>query len=227
MKSLRVLTHVLLVSAALAASVTARADVITTSVTSADRIQLGRLSRNGVPQDFAGDEPFSGVINPTTQYRYATFAVNVGSTNFVSITCDTPDGNEFCSAYQTSYRPDSDHTANLGFQTNWLGDAGGSNFTFDNAHPFEDGGFMDVVAALNSTIIIVVNTTAANFVGVGSLFTLSVQGSSDADFDNLQDLAISRVPEPSTVLLLLAPLGLLAVMRRRRVTTTGSAASFA
>ncbi len=207
MKFLRVLTHVAVLFGALASA--AQADVITTSVTSSDRIQFGRLSRNGVPQDFAGDEPFSGVINTTTQYRYATFFVNVGSTPYVSISIDTPDGNEFGSVYQTSYNP-----ANL--QTNWLGDSGGSNFTFDTFNPFSDSGYMDVVAALNSTVVIVVNTTAAAFGGVGSLFTLSVQGSSDADYTNLRDLAISRIPEPSTILLMLAPFGLLFVMPRRR-----------
>jgi len=224
MKFLRVLTHVLILSAAVAASATARADVITDSITSADRIQLGRLSRNGVGQDFAGDEPFSGVINPTVSYRYATYAVNVGNLNFVSITIDTPDLNEFASAYQTSYNPDSDHTVNLGFQTNWLGDAGTSNFQFFAPPVPSDPAFFDVVAALNSTIYIVVNTTAANFGGVGSPFTLTVQGSTDADFDNLQDLAVARIPEPSTVVLLLAPLGLLFLtQRRRRVATVGSA----
>ncbi len=208
MKLLRVLTPLLVVAAAFAA-VPARADVLTTSITSADRIQQGRLSRNGVPQDYAGDEPFPGVINPTTSYRYATFYVDVGSTPFLDIGIDTPDGNEFGSVYQTSYDP-----ANK--QTNWLGDAGGSNFTFDNFNPFSDGGYIETVAALNSTVVIVVNTTAAAFGGVGSLFTLSVQGSSDADFTNLRDLAISRIPEPSTIVLLVAPFGLLLLRRQGR-----------
>ncbi len=206
MKPLRVLTHLLVLFTALACAA-AQADVITTSITSADRIQQGRLSRNGIPQDFAADEPFPSAINLTTSYRYATFFVNVGSTPYVSISIDTPDGNEFGSVYQTSYAPNG---TIAGFQNHWLGDAGGSNFTFDNFNPFSDSSYMDVVAALNSTIVIVVNTTAAAFGGVGSLFTLSVQGSSDADFTNLRDLAISRIPEPSTIVLLIAPLAFLA-----------------
>ena len=38
----------------------------TVSLLSTDPTQLGRLSRNGVPQDWSGQEPFPGVIN----YRY-------------------------------------------------------------------------------------------------------------------------------------------------------------
>src|SRR5262245_27252913 len=44
----------------------------TISVSAGDPTQLGRLSRNGVAQDWAGSEPFPGIINPGTTYHYVT-----------------------------------------------------------------------------------------------------------------------------------------------------------
>jgi hypothetical protein len=203
----------LALSAGLAA---ASAEAYTGSISSSDRTQVGRISRNGIPQDFAGGEgAFPGIVNPTVTYYYETFAVNTGNTPYLSVTIDTPTGNVFGSAYQTSYAPDSDTTANLGFQTNWLGDAGSSNYVFFLGTP-GDPGYFDVVAAPNSTVYIVVNTTGAAGLGLGDTFSLYVQGSTDVSYDNQVDLSVSRIPEPSTVVLLLAPLGLMAIFRRRR-----------
>ena len=44
-----------------------------------DPTQLGRLSRNGLPQDWSGGEPFPGVINPATSYHYTTLDLDLGA----------------------------------------------------------------------------------------------------------------------------------------------------
>ena len=54
-----------------------------------DPTQLGRLSRNGLPQDWTGGELFPGTLNPATQYHYQTFLVNVGMTPFIQIEFDS------------------------------------------------------------------------------------------------------------------------------------------
>jgi len=94
------------------------------AVDAGDPTQLGRLSRNAIPQDRTGGELFPGVINATTTYQYRFYVVNVGNTPFIQIDFDSISANTFVSAYDTSYLPDSAGPPNHGFDTNWLGDAG-------------------------------------------------------------------------------------------------------
>lgn len=211
MKLKHLLTNLLVAASLLTATEIATASV-TSTITASGIVgsQQGRLSRNGILQTWSQDEPFPGIINPSVRYFYTLFAVNVTSLNYLDINFDSTSANTFLSVYQTSYRPNSDATVNLGFQTNWLGDTGTSGNYFGT-----DPLFVDVVAALNSTVYLVVANTAAGGVGLNDPFTLLVTGFPDSSFNSAGvELAISRVPEPST-LLLLAPLGLVAGRKLR------------
>jgi hypothetical protein len=113
----------------------------TSTITPGDPTQLGRLSRNGIPQDWSGGEPFPGVLNTTLTYNYTTFTVPIVYLNFVQISIDDPAVTEFASAYTTSYLPNSAGAPNFGFETHWLGDAGFSGNSFG-----VDPAFFQVVA---------------------------------------------------------------------------------
>jgi hypothetical protein len=56
----------------------------TMSVSAGDPMQLGRLSRNGIPQDWVGAEPFPGIINATTPYHYATLDLDLSALEAVN-----------------------------------------------------------------------------------------------------------------------------------------------
>ena len=49
----------------------------TMTLSSGDPIQAGRLSRNGIPQDWSGGEPYPGEINPGTSYHYQTLDLDL------------------------------------------------------------------------------------------------------------------------------------------------------
>jgi hypothetical protein len=176
-----------------------------------DPTQLGRLSRNGVPQDWTGGEPFSGVLNTTTTYHYHSYLVNVGITPFVQISVDSNSGNTFFSAYDTAYLPNSSGTGNLGFDTNWLGDAGFSGNPFPG-----DPDFFQVVVPVGHNLLVVVNNTGGGNVGVGDPFHLIVEGFVDTEFTDPP-----AVPEPATLLLCASGLATFAgrsrLKRRRNV----------
>ena len=162
-----------------------------------DPTQLGRLSRNGIPQDWAGSEPFPGVFNPATLYTYTTFAINVGPSPYIQIDFDSVFTSTFVSAYQTSYLPGVD------FETNWLGDAGLSG-NFFGVNPI----FFNVIAQPGSTLIVVVNETTGGTgpsSGIGAPFHLTVEGFTDVNFTD--------APEPYSFLLCLG--GLIALLARR------------
>ena len=208
MKSIRLLSQCLMLAGLLVATDIASASITSSVSYTNSKQQVGRLSRNGVPQDWAADEAFPGIINPTTALRYSTYAVKVTSLNYLEIFFDSLSPYTFVSAYQTSYMPNSDSTVNAGFETNWLGDTGTSGNYFGT-----DVLFFDVVAAINSTVMIVVNTTAAGL-GLGDPFTLSVFGYPDSSYNfDPVELAVTLVPEPSTILLLLAPVAALGLRR--------------
>jgi hypothetical protein len=176
---------------------------VSSSVSLADPTQLGRLSRNGIPQDWAGDEAFPGVINTTTAYHYHAFVVDVGDTPFIQINLDSLSLNTFVSAYDTAYLPNSAGAPFFGFNTNWLGDAGFSG----NAFP-GDPLFFQVVAPAHHNLLVIVNNTAAANVGVGDPFRLQVEGFLDSEFTE-------PVPEPATLFLSATGLALLALKRSR------------
>jgi hypothetical protein len=165
-------------------------------LTATDPTQTGRLSRNNIAQDWSGGEAFPGVINTTSLYHYQTYSFNVGDTPYIQIEVDSLSPATFVSAYDLSYSPDSAGGPNFGFDTNWLGDAGGSGNFFGTDPLF----FQVVVPAFHNLIIVVnqtsVGTTAATGIGNTNPFTINVEGFIDSQFTDPPG-----VPEPSTVLM--------------------------
>jgi hypothetical protein len=172
---------------------------VTGSLSASDPTQLGRLSRNGIPQDWSGSELFPGVINPASSYHYKVYSVNVGLTPFIQISVDSISTNTFFSAYDTAYLPAS-------MATNWLGDMGVSGNLFP-----PDPNFFQVIAPINHTLLIVVNQTSTT-AGLGDPFHLLVEGFLDTEFT---DPAPANVPEPTTVFLTATGLAWLASKRAR------------
>jgi MYXO-CTERM domain-containing protein len=189
---------------ALALGATAHAQVVldvTSALTTSDPTQLGRLSRNGVTQDWSGSEgAFPGIINSTTAYRYHTYVVDSATMDlgpFAQIIFDSTSANTFVSAYYTSYVPNSVVGGNLGFDLHWLGDGGASGNFFGN-----DPRFFQVIVPTGASLVVVVNTTAASNVGVGDGFHLTVESYSSTDYDPARTASVNppltAVPEPST-----------------------------
>jgi len=181
-------------------STQASAGIITTftdSLSNADPTQLGRLSRNNLPQDWAGSEPYPGAINLATSYFYTAYSINVGNAPFVQLTFDDAGTSEFVSAYGGSYTAGS-------FATNWLGDAGSSGNLAGNP------AFFQVIVPLNGTLVVVVNNTTGNLT-TNHAYTLTVEGFADANFDEP-----AATPEPASAGLAVTALAALFFFRRRR-----------
>jgi hypothetical protein len=182
---------------------------VSSALTLTDPIQVGRLSRNGLPQDWSHGEAFPGVINTTTAYHYHAFLVNVGITQFVQIEADSASVNTFVAAYDTSYLPNSAGSPNFGFNVNWLGDAGFSGNLFPG-----DPAFFQVLVPWNHNLLIVINNSGAGNLGVGDPFHLLVEGFIDTEFTDPPP-----VPEPATIVLGASGLALITLrsrVRRRR-----------
>lgn len=173
----------------------------TTALTLTDPTQLGRLSRNGIPQDWAGTEAFPGVINTSTTYHYETFtlAASVVSRGpYIQISATdlgAVQGNLFVSAYSTSYLPNSAGSPNFGFDTHWLGDLGFSGNAFG-----VDPVFFQVIVPAGQSLVVVVNNTAANNGGVGERFNLLVESFTDTEYT---DAPAASVPDAGASALLL------------------------
>jgi len=182
---------------------------VSDAVALTDPTQVGRLSRNGVPQDWTGGELFPGVINTATPYHYLVLSVAVGITPFVQIEFDSVSTNTFISAYDTTYAPNSAGGPNFGFDTNWLGDPGLSGNSFGT-----DPLFFQVLVPQNHNLLLVINNTAAGNVGVGDPFHLIVEGFIDSEFTDPPVAA--PVPEPATLLLSGGGFALLGLRRRYR-----------
>lgn len=198
---------VVLTFIAFAASAAQASTIFSTvgSLSSSDLTQTGRLSRNGIQQDWAGTELFPGVINTTTTFHYKTYVVNVGITPFIQIDFDSVPANTFVSAYLTSYLPNSAGSPNFGFDQHWLGDAGLSGNFFGT-----DPLFFNVIVPVNGNLVVVVNEVSP--VGLGQAYGLTVEGFLDSEYTDPP----SAVPEPSSALLIGTSLLPIILLARKR-----------
>jgi hypothetical protein len=180
-------------------------DMFSSALTTADPTQLGRLSRNGVPQDWVGTEPYPGVINTTTTYHYATYtytATTLLDAPYIQIDVDSVSTNTFFSAYAGSYDPAHPSVG-------WLGDAGTSG-NFFGVDPL----FFQIILPVGESLVIVANNTGGANLGVGDPFTITVEAFADTDFDD--PAPVAPTPEPSTLVLLGSGLlGVAGAVRRR------------
>jgi hypothetical protein len=200
------LKSVLSIAVLLAAVPAIHAETIGTvsgDLTVADPSQVGRLSRNGTPQTWSGQEPYPGALDTATLFNYETFvfaASDFVGAPYVEITLEgsgtSSDNDLFTSAYSGSY---------LGpIATGWLGDAGssGSDQTFD------------VVLPVGANLVVVVNdvTTA----GLNDPFQITVTAFADTDRDDPPTGTTAVTPEPGTIFTLgTGLLGLGGILRRR------------
>ena len=173
------------------------------SIFGSDPTQMGRLSRNAIPQDWSGQEPYPGAINPAVSYHYKAIPVFVPNwLPFLQISIDSNNANIFGSAYDSSYNP-----ADL--EENWLGDAGASgNFFGSSPRFFQVFAQTAFATPAGGLVVIVLNETSTNGLGLNSPVGLLVEAFSATDF--------SEVPEPSTSLLIGAGVVSLAAYYRRR-----------
>lgn len=178
----------------------------TTSVTGGDPTQLGRLSRNGIPQDWSGSEPFPGLLNATTSYHYTTLDLDLTSLMapftsygaFIQINFDSITTGTFLSAYLDVFDP-----LNLG--ANWLGDPGTSGNYFG-----VDPLFFQVVVPEGHHLVLVLNETSS--AGLDMTGDILVEAFADTDYTDLTRK--SNVPEPRTLELLVCGLVVLLAARR-------------
>ncbi len=158
-----------------------------------DPIQIGRLSRSGVPSDWSASKAFPGVLNSTTAYRYESSAIPVSPFPYLQITFDDISGTgyDFASAYLNSYVPSST-AANRGLDVNYLGDAGSSGNYFGT----DPATFQIVMPSTASQLLVVVNDATGTTSGIGANFRVLVEGFYDTNFNDT-----TPTPEPATMAL--------------------------
>ena len=184
------------------------------TITSSSRTQVGRLSRNGVPQSWTHQEAYPTEINgvgsttPTTYY-YTTYTINYANfvpNNYIEVSfTDTAGLNGvFISAYANSYDPTNK-------ALNWLGDPGASEY-FSNS----DAATFQFSINYQTNVVFVVNTTGANGTGLNNPFDFYVNAYTDTGYDDT-DVTGVVTPEPSTFIELGTGLLAMAGVARRRL----------
>jgi hypothetical protein len=192
-KSFLVFTLVLLMLgfSTLASAVPITTFVATISVT--DPTQLGRLSRNGIPQDWSGGEAYPGWMSAATSYHYSVYTLPGswfdfgagGYAGYVQVSIDSVSTISFGAAYLNSYNPSTPAAT-------WLGDAGSSGNYFG-----VDPLFFQVILPKGDDLLLVFNNVGASDGGVGDRLGILVEGFVDTEYTDP-----SPVPEPASLLLL-------------------------
>jgi|SRR6187402_860185 len=180
----------------------------TTSVTSADSTQLGRPSRNGIPQDWTGTETYPGAINTATTYYFRAISFSTSlftGAPYVEITSFDPNDsvNTFISAYSGSYDPNNR-------AANWLGDGGYSGNVQTGT-----GGDFQVVLPVGMDLILVINSTQGGTLGLNSPIQINIDAFADTMYNDPAPAAVT--PEPGTLLMLSTGILAVAVVARRRL----------
>ena len=207
----RLMIRLALGAALAVAAVPAQASIIldTGDITfSADGTQFGRISRNGVPSDWATPKDFPGVTGAPAVRSYELFTIDSDVFPFLQINFDDPLAAFFASAYLNAFAP-VNVAPNFGLDTNYLGDAGLSQ-------PLGNPSFFQIAVAPHSQIVIpIVEITPGG--GTGRSFRLIVEGFLDTDYNDIPDYTPPNpVPEPTTSVLLGSGLALSALVRKAR-----------
>ena len=182
----------------------------TLTLASTDPTQLGRLSRNAIPQDWSGTEAFPGTINTTTTYHYKVLDLNIAALEsalgvayggFLQVTIESTAATTFLAGYLNTYNPTSATT----LATTWLGDEGGSGDYFGN-----DPRTFQVSVNSGGHLLLVLNESTTGG-GVGLPASILVEGFSDTLYTDL-----TPVPEPASWLFMASGLALMGGWIRRR-----------
>ena len=149
----------------------------TTAISQSDPIQMGRISRNGIAQDWSGSEAFGVPIYQDFLFHFHTYTIpsaTLTQGRFIQIELDDQglnQGNLFVAAYANSINPGV-------FDTNWLGDAGQSGNFLGGTDPVS---FQVVVPPSSDLVILVWNAGFYNL-GVGEQFRLIAEQFSDVAY---------------------------------------------
>ncbi len=183
-----------------------------TAISTNPSLQNGRLSRNGVPSQWAAPGAFPGVLNAAVSYAYQAFPIPTSPYSYLQISIDDfQNSNVFASAYENSYQPTGTGT-NLGLDVNYLGNAGGSgNYFGDIPRAFQ----VILPDPSSNNLVVVVNDTSTSGAGLTQPFELIVEGFYDTSFND----TTAPAPEPGALGLSgggLCAVAVVAFMRRRR-----------
>ena len=176
------------------------------TLTISSSTEVGRLSRNGVQQDWLGAEAYPGFINTTTTYDYTIYTFSAAlfaGAPYVEISdFDTGNGSsDFLSAYAGAYNPASPATG-------WLGDEGASGNYFGT-----DARYFDVILPVGDNLVLVLNNTTPG-AGLNDPQNIDVSAYADTGYDDPPPPTVT--PEPSTFITLGTGLiGIAGVVRRK------------
>jgi hypothetical protein len=181
------------------------------TISAADPTQLGRLSRNGIPQTWDNSEAWPATINPAVSYHYKTLDLDLTALEagyvygqFIQVIIDSASANTFLAGYLNSYDPTSAAT----MQATWLGDPGTSGLSFGtDPLPFQ------VQVLAGGHLILVLNETTTN-AGLNTPANIIVEAYSDNTFTDL----VATVPEPATWASLALGIAAVGALRRRAST---------
>lgn len=172
------------------------------SISAADPTHLGRLSLNGIIQDWAGGEAFPGVLDPTTSYHFVTLDLDLSSLEagyvfggFLQIDFFSLTNGVFLSAYRGSFDPTD-------LSVNWLGDEGyaiGGNTAV----------FFQIIAGATDHLILEMNETSPG-AGLDVPAAVTIEAFSDTSYTDL----VRATPEPGTLAIFLFGLALLMAAHR-------------